>query len=153
MFIVGLFKTPVGTLEVAHDGQFIYRTTFIEGHSSSDLLTALCRQIFDELNEYHHNPRHCFQLPLKPTGTLYQHKVWQGLLSIPSSRVLTYGEFALNLDTSPRAIGQACRANPIPLFIPCHRVVAKNGLGGYMGETSLISYKRALLQHEGYILS
>lgn len=148
MFVVGLFNTPAGTLEIAHDEQYIYRAIFIDNAPSTPVLTSLCQKISDELSAYTDNPFHRFQLPLKPSGTLYQHKVWQGLLAIPSGRVLTYGELARHLDSGPRAIGQACRANPIPLFIPCHRVVAQNGLGGYMGEPSSINYKRALLQHE-----
>ena len=72
---------------------------------------------------------------------------------IPIGQVVTYGELAKALDSSARAVAGACRANPIPILIPCHRVVAATGLGGYMGETGgeALAIKQWLLQHEGYV--
>jgi len=92
-------------------------------------------------------------LPLAPTGTPFQKRVWQALLEIPPGRVRTYGDLARSLGTSPRAVGNACRANPIPLLIPCHRVVAADGLGGFAGETTGTwpDLKRWLLRLEGAI--
>jgi len=83
------------------------------------------------------------------TGTPFQHRVWHALQHIPSGTTQTYQQLAETLDTCPRAIGQACRANPYPLLIPCHRVVAKSSLGGYMGsDSSNLMIKQALIDLE-----
>lgn len=87
------------------------------------------------------------------SGTPYQRRVWQLLQQIPAGEVRTYGELAAELGSSPRAVAQACRANPIPVLIPCHRVVGKGGIGGYMGKSEgpELEIKRWLLHHEGYV--
>ncbi|MGD8812578.1 MAG: methylated-DNA--[protein]-cysteine S-methyltransferase, partial [Thioalkalispiraceae bacterium] len=84
-------------------------------------------------------------------GTSFQQKVWKTMLNIPPGKVMSYGEIAKKLNSSPRAVGNACRANPLPLLVPCHRVVSQAGLGGYGGETSgkRLAIKRWLLSHEG----
>jgi methylated-DNA-[protein]-cysteine S-methyltransferase len=91
--------------------------------------------------------------PLKPQGTPFQQRVWQRLLQIPSGAVVRYGELAQELGSSARAVAGACRANPIPLIIPCHRVIAATGPGGYMGQSGgeALAIKRWLLQHEGHV--
>lgn len=90
-------------------------------------------------------------VPLALTGTVFQQRVWTALQAIPAGTVLTYGGLAHQLGTSARAIGGACRSNPIPIVIPCHRVVSRQGLGGYAGEVTgdLLAIKRWLLKHEG----
>lgn len=90
---------------------------------------------------------------LQPRGTPFQQSVWQELQRIPYGSVCTYGELARRLNSSPRAVAGACRANPLPLLVPCHRVVAANGAGGYLGQTSGHgpALKQWLLQHEGYV--
>lgn len=90
---------------------------------------------------------------LQPCGTPFQQSVWQELQRIPYGSVCTYGELARRLKSSPRAVAGACRANPLPLLVPCHRVVAANGAGGYLGQTSGHgpALKQWLLQHEGYV--
>lgn len=147
MLIVSTFKTPAGWLEVAYDEHYIYRATFTET-ISNEAQGPLGALIADQLNAYLHNPHHRFQLPLKPLGSPYQQQVWNALLVIPVGRTLTYGELATKLQSSPRAIGQACKKNPLALFIPCHRVVGKNDQGGYMGCVDALPYKLALLKHE-----
>jgi len=87
---------------------------------------------------------------MKPKGTAFQRKVWAELLHIPWGESITYAELARRVASSPRAVGGALRANPLPIFIPCHRVVAASGLGGYAGASELgQARKRWLLQHEG----
>lgn len=83
-------------------------------------------------------------------GTDFQKRVWAALLEIPAGQTLTYGELAQKLNSHPRAIGQACRTNPYPVVIPCHRVVSKTGFGGYAGAVSgdLLNFKKWLLQRE-----
>lgn len=90
---------------------------------------------------------------LQPGGTPFQRRVWQRLRRIPCGQVMRYGELAQELGSSARAVAGACRANPIPILIPCHRVIAATGPGGYMGKTGgqTLAIKRWLLQHEGYV--
>ncbi len=89
-------------------------------------------------------------LPLDPQGTVFQQRVWRELLKIPHGSTTTYGALAQKLGTGARAVGGACRCNPIPLLIPCHRVVAANGMGGFSGQTDgyWLEIKSWLLQHE-----
>ncbi len=93
------------------------------------------------------------RIPFQLQGTPFQKRVWQELLRIPYGQVMCYGELAKILGSSARAVAGACRANPIPILIPCHRVVAANGPGGYMGETGgeALAIKQWLLHHEGYV--
>lgn len=89
-------------------------------------------------------------LPWLPEGTPFQQRVWRALQQIPHGAQRRYGELAVTLGSSPRAVASACRANPLPLFFPCHRVVAANSLGGYMGmrDGYGLAIKQWLLQHE-----
>jgi len=103
------------------------------------------------LARYFHDGRAGLDLPLAPAGTPFQCRVWQALRDIPPGTTRTYGELARDLGTSPRAIGGACRANPCLIAVPCHRVVARDGLGGFAGERGgkRLAVKRWLLRHEG----
>ncbi len=86
-------------------------------------------------------------VPAEPRGTPFQRAVWAELRRVPPGQTRTYGELARRLGTGPRAVGAACRANPLLLVVPCHRVVAASGaLGGYAGG---VARKAALLRHEG----
>jgi len=92
-----------------------------------------------------------FGLPLRPAGTTFQRRVWAAIAAIPNHQTRTYGEIARALHSAPRAVGQACGANPFPLVIPCHRVLASGGgLGGFArhGGGFLLDVKRWLLAHE-----
>lgn len=81
-------------------------------------------------------------------GTIFRHRVWNQMCKIPPGQTLTYGQVALILGSSPRAVGQACGDNKFPIFIPCHRVVGKNGLGGFAHGTDDLPIKQWLLNHE-----
>lgn len=146
-FITPIFSTPWGRLQVEHDEHFVYRAYFTQNNATA-AAHPLSMLIQSELTAYIANPHHRFQLSLKPQGSPYLQKVLSALLVIPVGRTLTYGELALKIQSSPRAVGQACKRNPLALFIPCHRVVGKNNLGGYMGNPDAIGYKAALLAHE-----
>lgn len=88
--------------------------------------------------------------PLAPAGTPFQQRVWRALADIAPGQTRTYGELAAQLGTAPRAVGGALRANPIPVIIPCHRIVAAQGLGGYAGASEEGQRRKAwLLAHEG----
>ena len=112
--------------------------------------TKLADQVVAELLNYFANPALPFSFPLNPQGTVFQQHVWQALRQIPVGEVLSYGQLAKQLNTGARAIGNACRNNPIPIIIPCHRVIAANGMGGYSGQTSgaQLTIKSWLLAHE-----
>ncbi len=90
---------------------------------------------------------------LLPQGTPFQQRVWSQLRRIPPGQAVSYGQLAKKLTSSARAVANACRANPIPILIPCHRVIAATGLGGYLGETAgnALAVKQWLLHHEGYV--
>ncbi|MEK6662981.1 MAG: methylated-DNA--[protein]-cysteine S-methyltransferase [Pseudomonadota bacterium] len=113
---------------------------------------ALTRQVCEQIEAYLHDADFQFDLPLRQSGTLHQMKVWQAMSAIPCGQATTYGALAQQLGSSPRAVGQACGSNPLPLIIPCHRVVAKNGAGGFMHHASgaPLAIKDWLLRHEGY---
>jgi methylated-DNA-[protein]-cysteine S-methyltransferase len=108
-----------------------------------------------QLQAYLDNPDFRFDLPYRLSGTRHRLEVWEAMLRIPAGKVRTYGEVARELGSSPRAVGGACGANPIPVIVPCHRIVGANrSLGGFMGasgEGFETGIKRWLLEHEGAI--
>ena len=91
-----------------------------------------------------------FDLPLKLAGSKHQLDVWHSMCKIAAGKTQTYGELADKIDSSPRAVGTACGQNRLPIVVPCHRVVAANGLGGFMGgkQSDPLRIKRWLLAHE-----
>lgn len=113
--------------------------------------TPLLKRGREELLEYFRGKRRDFDLPLAPKGTLFQQKVWSELAKIPYGTVTTYGELAIRVGSprACRAVGQANHSNPLPIFLPCHRVVGKKGaLTGYAGGVEL---KQWLLRLEGVL--
>jgi len=119
----------------------------VETHQA---LTASQQQIIAQLDRYFSNPHFQFEIPLDLKGTDFQLRVWNALRLIPVGETISYGELADRLGSSARAVGNACRVNKIPVVVPCHRVVAKSGLGGFMGQRQghELSIKQCLLQHE-----
>jgi methylated-DNA-[protein]-cysteine S-methyltransferase len=103
-----------------------------------------------QLEAYRANPDARFDLPLLIEGTPFQRDLWVALCEIPRGKTLTYGELARRLGAEARAVGQACGDNRLPIVIPCHRVVAANGIGGFGHATRgyLLEAKRWLLAHE-----
>jgi methylated-DNA-[protein]-cysteine S-methyltransferase len=106
-----------------------------------------------EIQAYLENPRFRFALPLALAGSHHQLAVWEAMQEIPAGKTRTYGELASAVGSSARAVGGACGSNPIPIVVPCHRVIAAGGrIGGFMGAKSEgfeLSIKRWLLEHEG----
>ncbi|HOI53332.1 methylated-DNA--[protein]-cysteine S-methyltransferase [Azonexus caeni] len=124
---------------------------FLEPRAAQAPATPLAAEAVRQLEAYLADPNFVFGLPLRPAGTAFQRRVWAQIAAIPGGRTQTYGELARALHNAPRAVGQACGANPYPLVVPCHRVVASHGgLGGFARERGgfLLSIKRWLLQHE-----
>ena len=113
--------------------------------------SAFERRVVQQLENYFDNPAVNFSVPFALAGTPFQQRVWLALTRIPAGETLTYGELAANLGSGARAVGNACRHNPAPIIVPCHRVVAASGIGGYSGSITglLLDRKRWLLEHEG----
>lgn len=111
---------------------------------------ALAEQVCEQLSAYLADPLHGFDLPLALRGTAHQLKVWRALQEIPCGETRTYGALASLLCSAPRAVGQACGANPLPIVVPCHRVLGKSGLGGFMHHAAgePLQIKQWLLAHE-----
>lgn len=142
-------ESPVGTLVLHETGGALAAITWRRadanaGSDVSPLLATAARQ----LDEYFGGRRRSFELPLAPKGSPFQQRVWAEMCRIPFGATARYGDLARALGTAAQPIGQACGANPIPIVIPCHRVVAAGGLGGFSGGAGLTS-KRFLLRHEG----
>jgi methylated-DNA-[protein]-cysteine S-methyltransferase len=109
----------------------------------------LLRRACDQLHKYFDQELSEFDLPLAPAGSLYQQRVWQALCAIPYGATKTYLDIARVAGGSPRSVGQANGNNPIPILIPCHRVVATTHIGGYSGGDGLDT-KRWLLALEAH---
>lgn len=115
--------------------------------------TDFAQQACAALTAYLHNPATHFDLPTAPHGTAYQQKVWAEIRRIPAGQTITYAELARRIGSGARAVANACGANPLPILTPCHRVVAANGLGGFMRgrKNDALNIKRWLLAHEGVL--
>lgn len=138
--------SPVGALTLTVAGGAVVELVWGQGPGTDD--DPLAREAAAQLRRYFADGRTSFSLPLKPVGTPFQRRVWQAMCTIPAGRTETYGALASRIGGSPRAIGMACARNPVPIIIPCHRVVAAGGaLGGYSGVGGLAT-KQWLLGHE-----
>ncbi|HYG13010.1 MAG TPA: methylated-DNA--[protein]-cysteine S-methyltransferase [Methylophilaceae bacterium] len=113
---------------------------------------AFVQSVAGQVSGYLRNPRAVLSIPFAVKGTPFQRRVWQAIAAIPSGKTLSYGELADRVGSGPRAVANVCGANQVPLFIPCHRVVAKNGLGGFMqGDARGLAIKTWLLEHENQV--
>ena len=138
--------SPVGPLTLFTDGTAITRVSFADRGSDSD--HPLLQEAATQLADYFAGRRQDFDLPFDTSGNDFQSRVCRAMSAIPQGQTRTYGEIANDLDSSARAVGRACGANPIPVLVPCHRVLAANGgLGGYSGAGGLKT-KLFLLKHE-----
>ena len=143
--------TPIGILGIRCDGGALMGIDWLPATEKLKRASnALAQKVCDQLLTYFANPDAKFSVPLKPNGTAHQQKVWQTMCNIPRGKTRSYGEIASELKSAAQAVGQACCANPIPIIIPCHRIVGKSGLGGFMRHASgeSIDIKRWLLAHE-----
>ena len=138
-------SSPVGPLGANAAGGAI--TELVWGHAGNLTIGPLYAQICDEMAAYFAGDLKVFQTPVAPNGSPFQQKFYAALSAIPYGKTRTYGDLAQDLGVSAQAIGQACGANPIAIMIPCHRVLAANGLGGYSGMGG-IEAKVALLKLE-----
>jgi len=147
-----LYESPVGWLGIKLEGNSLIELDWLENDIPRKKLRSrnpAIKKICACLDTYFSMTAPPVMPEFSPAGTRFQRRVWRALQKIPFGAVKTYGELAAELNTSSRAIGQACRRNPISILIPCHRVVAANGIGGYMGDIRPSHIKQWLLHHEG----
>lgn len=146
-----IFPSPLGNLGVILKNAKLAK---IELLTEDDLLKlprdTLSRHIIAEFSAYFADSSHPFDIELHLEGTPFQQRVWQAMRAIPSGQTMAYGQLAKQLKTGPRAIGQACRTNPIIIIIPCHRIVGSSDIGGYSGARNgrWLGVKKWLLTHE-----
>jgi len=143
--------SPFAVLGIATDGAALTALDFLPlGTPVLEPQDAVAKKVCVQLRDYLDGFPVLFDAPLAPRGTPFQNRVWQALRRIPYGATQSYGELARLLDSAPRAVGQACGANPIPVIIPCHRVLARHGLGGFMNSSGgeALAIKRWLLRHE-----
>jgi methylated-DNA-[protein]-cysteine S-methyltransferase len=147
--------TPIGRLVLECDGDVLIGIWLPHeqrhGRRDVDDVPPVLEETAMQLEEYFAGERTAFDVPLDLDGTLFQTEVWAELARIPYGETISYGELARRVGrpSGPRAVGQANGRNPIPVIVPCHRVLASNGIGGYGGGLPM---KRALLALEGVTL-
>ncbi len=158
--------SPFGPLLLRANDNAVTRLTWImddgdadDGHpritapdkSANSPSQKLLAGAVQQLEDYFDGKLRDFDLPLAPAGTPFQQRVWHEMAKIPFGETMTYGQLADKSESVARAVGGACGANPIPIIIPCHRVLGGGGkLGGFSGGLGPDS-KRALLEHEGVL--
>ncbi len=138
-------ESPIGALTITESDGAIARLAW--GRLADGAETPLLRRAARQLEAYFAGRLRDFDLPLAPEGTAHQRRVWQAMVEIPFGETESYGSMARRLGSAAQAVGQACGANPIPVIVPCHRVVAASGLGGFSGGAG-VATKEILLAHE-----
>ena len=145
------FATPFAVLGIRTAGELVTRIEYLPRGAATlaptnKLAAKVCRQV----EKYLDDPEFEFDLQFEYRGTAFQQRVWKAIHAIRCGKTLTYLDVARQLKSAPRPVGGACGANRLPLVIPCHRVVASGGIGGFMhargGEP--IQIKQWLLRHE-----
>ncbi len=152
--------TPFGRIRIQLSDQKLLRLQLNASSSKAtkpdntiDRATKAAQNITAQLEAYFKDPCYRFAIERQEQGTEFQRKIWQALIAIPVGQTMTYGQLAKQVNSGARAVANACRNNPTPIIVPCHRIVAANGIGGFAGKTSgsLVDIKQALLKHEGVI--
>ncbi|WER46608.1 methylated-DNA--[protein]-cysteine S-methyltransferase [Cupriavidus sp. WKF15] len=151
-----ILPAPFGKVGVRTDGERIVETFYLP--DTAELLAPrheVVLRLQAELEAYYADPDARFDVPLAIAGTAFQRQVWQAICTVPRGGLTTYGDVARKLGSVPRAVGQACGQNPLPIVIPCHRVVSASGIGGFAHHAEdgfHLEVKRWLLRHEGAML-
>jgi methylated-DNA-[protein]-cysteine S-methyltransferase len=148
--------TPFATLGIITDETHLLNVHFLPTSvtAKSPIVNTIAHLATVQLMTYLDKPSFKFDLPIRLSGSKHQLDVWHAMQKIPAGSTKTYGELAETIDSSPRAVGTACGRNPVPIVVPCHRITAANGLGGFMGgkQNDPLAIKRWLLTHEGALL-
>jgi methylated-DNA-[protein]-cysteine S-methyltransferase len=139
-------QTPFGRLSIEATDTHITALHWKTGRGEVE--TPLLAEAVRQLEAYFERRLTRFDLPLAPKGSPFEQQVFAAMQAIPFGETRTYGEIAKALDAMPQPVGQACGANPIPVIIPCHRITASDGLGGFSAPGG-VETKVALLKHEG----
>jgi len=146
-----IIKLPFSTLGVTTQNDMLQMIEFLSDDISAvPAKDGISREVVSQLEAYCQGKNFSFDLPLTAAKTDFQQHVREALVSIPAGETLSYAELANQLGSGARAVAMACRHNPLPVVVPCHRIVAKNSMGGYAGATSgkPVEIKRWLLEHE-----
>ena len=145
------FNGPLGALTVFEDRGAVVAVEW--GRAGNSEPSPLLEEARRQLDAYFDGKLKIFDLPLHPAGSAFQRAVWGQLRRIPYGRTRTYGDIADALMSAPRTVGGACGKNPIPIIVPCHRVVGKGGrMTGYSGGAG-VETKIALLRLEGCLIT
>jgi methylated-DNA-[protein]-cysteine S-methyltransferase len=145
-----IVEAPFGSVGIQIHGVQVAIDLLPKKHESKQSQHKIAAQVAKQVEAYFANAFNDFNFPVVYKGTPFQRRVWQAISAIPKGQVLTYSEIAQQIGSGPRAVANACGANHLPLVIPCHRVVAKDGLGGFMnGAVGGQKVKKWLLKHEG----
>jgi methylated-DNA-[protein]-cysteine S-methyltransferase len=139
--------TPLGDLTLSEDDGAIVALDWGWGRDQAD--TDLLLRGRAQLHAYFDGSLQSFDLPLAPAGSLYRQRIWSELARIPFGQTRSYSDIARAAGGSPRSVGGANGANPIPIIIPCHRVVSTTGLGGYSGGDGLATKRYLLALEQG----
>jgi methylated-DNA-[protein]-cysteine S-methyltransferase len=139
-------SSPIGNLVIEESASAIVAIRWSDeaAGNGGPLLAEAARQ----LDAYFAGKLKDFDLPLRPAGSVFERRVWDAMLRIPYGETRCYGDLASELGSAARAVGGACGKNPIPIVIPCHRILGKGWMGGYSGSGGLTT-KKALLALEG----
>jgi methylated-DNA-[protein]-cysteine S-methyltransferase len=140
-------KTPISTLAFSLRGEVIVGIDWEPDEKNAQLDEHPLQK---ELDRFWADAEAVVPVKLLRQGSAYRNKVWTELCLIPFGSTISYSALAQKIDSAARAVGNACRDNPYPLIVPCHRVVARDGLGGYSGQTmgDSMAIKIKLLQFE-----
>jgi methylated-DNA-[protein]-cysteine S-methyltransferase len=148
-----VIDAPFGKVGIRADESCVREIVYLPGDVQGiEPQGALACEAAGQIRRYFGTPSMRFHLPLAPGGTAFQQRVWHGISGIAPGQTWTYGQLARQIGSVPRAVGQACGSNPLPIVIPCHRVVAAGGIGGFAhhpGGGFYRNVKRWLLAHEG----
>ncbi len=149
-------KAPFATLGVVTSDTHVLALHFLPTsvEAKSPTVNTIAHLATVQLMQYLDNPKLKFDLPLKLSGSKHQLDVWHAMQKISAGKVRTYGDLAAEIGSDARAVGAACGKNPLPVIVPCHRIVGASGLGGFMGGKleDPLAIKRWLLTHERYLL-
>jgi len=149
-----VIHTPLGPLGLRTDGHALTTIDWLQSAPPVQPRAGLAREAAVALAAWFEEPGELPELPLAPAATAFQERVRRVMQAIPTGCTRTYGDVARELGSVPRAVGGACRGNPLAVVVPCHRIVARTGLGGYSGDWergAALSHKERLLALEGAI--
>jgi methylated-DNA-[protein]-cysteine S-methyltransferase len=149
-----ILSAPEFSIGICCNADEITEISYLEQQPELKPTAPLAQEAVRQLRAWLKDSKFEFGLPLAPAGTHFQRRVWVAVAAIPLGQTMSYGEVAAAIHSGPRAVGNACGANPYPIVVPCHRVVAANqGLGGFARQRGgfLLDVKRWLLRHENAV--